>query len=179
MNRSIVPGLLVLLFFSRAQAESRLRIGVSAGTVNLVSPERLPVAMSNYAERRATVVWFLSARYPTTAAAADSIVSLNQQYRHRRILFVGVFPDPAETRTEVHAFWQGHGFNFPVYLDLEKQTTRRFGAHVTPEAFLLDKQKRLLFRWAVAGLSAGLASVSADAPVVNVEAGTGGNTHRR
>jgi hypothetical protein len=119
MHRSIVPGLLVLLFFSRAQAESRLRIGVSAGTVNLVSPERLPVAMSNYAERRATVVWFLSARYPTTAAAADSIVSLNQQYRHRRILFVGVFPDPAETRTEVHAFCQGHGFNFPVYLDLE------------------------------------------------------------
>lgn len=146
-----------------------LRIGDLAGTVHLVSPEHLSVAMNNYGERRATVVLFLSTRDPATAAAAAQLVALNQRHRHRRILFVGVFPDPLQTGEEVRAYCQAHGFNFPVYLDPGAMVTHQFGASTTPEVFLLDEAGKLLYRGALDGLAAALGSVEADAPIANAE----------
>jgi predicted neuraminidase len=170
MKRLTFRVLILLSIVFTLRGQSALQIGEAASTVNLVSPEHLSVAMNNYAERRATVVLFLSARDAATAAAAKSIVALNERHRHRRILFVGVFPDPAQTGAEVRAYCQAHGFNFPVYLDPGQKTTKRFGARVTPEAFLLEKQGKLVYRGTLAGLSAALASIEADAPIANAEA---------
>ena len=160
---------LVLLSLPCMAAQRGLQIGEAAGIVNLVSPEHLPVAMNNYAERRATVVLFLSARDPATTAAAEAVVALNEKHRHHRILLVGIFPDPTQTGPEVRAYCQAHGFNFPVYLDPELKTAKRFGARVTPEAFLLEKQGKLVYRGALDGLSAALASIEAGTPIANAE----------
>src|SRR5580700_711960 len=170
MKRLTFRVLILLSIVFTLRGQSALQIGEAAGTVNLMSPEHLSVAMNNYEERRATVVLFLSARDAATAAAAKSIVALNERYRHRRILFVGVFPDAAQTGAEVRAYCQAHGFNFPVYLDPGQKTSKRFDARVTPEAFLLEKQGKLVYRGTLAGLSAALASIEADAPIANAEA---------
>src|SRR5437588_3022547 len=85
-------------------AQTGLKIGGPAGTVELLSPERLPVAMNNYAEHRATAVLFLSTREESTDAAAESVRTLNQRLRHHGFLLVGVFPDPAQTPEEIRAF---------------------------------------------------------------------------
>jgi hypothetical protein len=170
MNRSIFFGLVLLSFQCGVHAQSAgLLIGEPAGTVNLLSPEHLSVAMNNYGERRATVVLFLSARDRSTEAAAEAVVDLNEKHWHRRILFVGIFPDPAQTGAEVRAYCQARGFNFPVYLDPGEKTVKRFGARVTPEAFLLDKQAKLVYRGTLDGLSAALVSFEADAPITNAE----------
>ena len=169
MTRSIVFFLALSSLLRPGWSQTTLQIGAAAGTVDLVSPEHLRIAMNNYGERRATVVLFLSTRDPATAAAAESVVTLNEKHRHRRILFVGIFPDPAQTGAEVRAYCQAHGFNFPVYLDPGLKTTKRFGARVTPEAFLLEKQGKLVYRGTLDGLSAALGAVEADAPVANAE----------
>src|SRR5690242_11705931 len=170
MNRSVIFGLVLLSFECGMHANSAgLAIGELAGTVNMVSPEHLPVAMNNYGERRATVVLFLSARDPSTEAAAEAIVALNEKHRHHRILFVGVFPDPAQTGAEVRAYCQARGFNFPVYLDPREETVKHFGARVTPQAFLMDQQGKLVYRGALAGLSPALLSLEANAPIPNAE----------
>src|SRR6266446_5275818 len=53
MNRSIFVGLVLLSFQCGVHAQTAgLLIGEPAGTVNLVSPEHLPVAMNHYGERR-------------------------------------------------------------------------------------------------------------------------------
>ncbi len=169
MNRSILFRLVLLSLPCTVCAQRGLQIGDAAGIVNLVSPEQLPVAMNNYAERRATVVLFLSARDPATAAAAESVVALNEKHRHRWVLFVGVFPDAAQTGPEVRAYCQAHGFNFPVYLDPQHKTTKQFGARVTPDVFLLDREGKLLYRGTLDGLSTALASMEADASIANAE----------
>src|SRR5260370_36482797 len=144
MNRLIFLGLVLLPLQCAVHAQSHgLPIGELAGTVNLVSPEHLPVAMNNYGERRATVVLFLSARDPSTQATAKVVVELNEKHRHRRILFVGVFPDPSQTGGEVRAYCQARGFNFPVYLYPGEKTVKRFGARVTQDAFVLAREGML------------------------------------
>ncbi len=81
------------------------------------------------------------------------------------MLFVGVFPDPEQTPKEIRAFCQAYGFNFPVYLDPGLKATRQFGAHVTPEAFLLDKNGTLLYRGSEEGIAAALAAFEEGAQI--------------
>jgi predicted neuraminidase len=164
MNRFL---LFFLILSSTALAQSGLKIGEAAGTVDLLSPEHLPVAMNNYAERNGTAVIFLSARDQATAAVAESISALNEKHRHHKILFVGVFPDPAQTAAEVRAYCHAHGFSFPVYLDPGLKATKRFGALVTPEAFLLDKDGKLVYRGSRDGLSAALEAFGSGSSITN------------
>ena len=114
-----------------------------------IAVERLdgpPLQISNYAEHGATVVLFLSTRSEKTNAAAAVIRQLNTMNRRRRMMFVGVFPNPAESADEVRAFCQGNGFVFPCYRDPQHKATSQLGATVTPEAFVISKDARLCYR---------------------------------
>ena len=137
---------LSILLIPAALAQSGLQVGESAGAVELLSLERFPVSMNNYAEHRGTVIALLSARDQRTDAVADSLRSLNQQYRRKKVMLLSVFPDPDQTPAEIRAYCQARGLNFPVYQDPGLKTTRRLGASYTPEFFLLDKDGKLIFR---------------------------------
>jgi predicted neuraminidase/peroxiredoxin len=155
-------------------AQSSLKTGDSAGVVSLTSPEGFPVSMNNYAERRGTVVLFLSTRDQGTSAAATQIVALNQQFRHHKILITGIFSNPAQPGFEVRAFCQANGFNFPVYLDPQRKVARRFGAQVTPEAFLLDKEGKLVYSGSIQSLSAVLRALDSGSRLPISEANVAG-----
>jgi len=162
MNRLSFCFFMLAAGASAAWGQNGLKVGEKAGTVDLLSPEGLPVAMDNYDERKATVVLFLSTRDAGTSAKAQAIVALNHKHHeHHRVLFVGVFPDAEQTPKEIRAFCQAHGFNFPVYQDPGGKATKRFGARVTPEGFLLDQQGTLLYRGSEQGLTAALAAFEA------------------
>ncbi len=117
--------------------------------ISPIEVERLngPVLqISNYTEHGATVVLFLSTRSQKTAAAAEAIQRLNSASRRKRVMFVGVFPNPAESAEEVRAFCQDNGFIFPCYRDPQHKAATQLGASVTPEAFVIGKDARLHYR---------------------------------
>jgi predicted neuraminidase len=155
----------ISIWNSSLYSQSYLTIGEAAGAIDLLSPEGLPVIMDNYNERRGTVVLFLSTRDEGTAAASDAIVTLNQQYRRHKILITGIFPDAVQTGSEVRAFCQAHGFNFPIYRDTERKTTKRFGARVTPEAFMLDGAGKLVYHGSLNELVGALAAFSSGSSI--------------
>ena len=146
-------------------AADGLKTGESAGPLALVSPSGGNVTVNNYGERRATAILFLSARDEATDAAAEALRALNQTVRRKRVLLVGVFSDPAQKPAEVRMFCQARGFNFPVYLDPGMKAAKRMGARVTPEAFLLDKDGRLVYQGALANLSAAIAAFDSGSPM--------------
>lgn len=158
-----------------AQAAGPLQLGQSAGAVDLLSPGGWKVVLDNYGARRATAILFLSARDQTDEAAADLIRTINQTNRRGRVLLVGVFSDPAQKPAEIRAWSQARGFNFPVYLDPGMNAAKRFGATVTPSAFLLDNAGRLIYRGSVQNLGAAIAAYDSGSPV-NSERGDIGGT---
>ncbi|MGA2596604.1 MAG: exo-alpha-sialidase [Bryobacteraceae bacterium] len=163
----IFPVFLLASFVASAQAG--LKTGDMAGPVELLSPEGLPITMNNYGEREGTAVLFLSARDAASDKAAPAIVTLNQTFRRRhRFLLVGVFSN-GEPATEVRAYCQSRGFNFPVYLDPGMKATKHFGAHVTPEAFLLGKSGKLLYRGSLDGLGGAMTALDSGKPEPNSE----------
>jgi predicted neuraminidase len=139
-----------------APAAAALQIGETAGPIDLLSPGGWTVTLTDYGARRATAVLFLSARDAADDAVAGTIRTLNQTNRRRRVLLVGIFSDPEQKAAEVRAYCQSHGFNFPVYLDPQMTAAKRFGAQVTPTAYLLDNTGRLIYKGSVQELSAAI-----------------------
>jgi predicted neuraminidase len=130
----------------------------SDGAIGPIEVERLngPVLpISNFAEHDATVVLFLSTRSPKTAAAAGDLARLNNTSRRRRVMFVGVFPNPNESAEEIRAFCQVSGFVFPCYRDPQRRAAAQLDATVTPEAFIIDKDARLRYRGGIGSDDAG------------------------
>lgn len=147
-----------------------LEIGERVGPVELITLDGRALTMTNYAERRGTVVVFLSARSDMQAPEIKNLAELGLRLRSRGILFVGIFPKAEETAEEVRHFAQSAGFLSPTYRDPERKAAGQFGATVTPETFLLDRSSALVYHGVIGetngpGLSAALSAFLNEEPV--------------
>lgn len=150
MNRTIPAFAAVILLATVAARAQALEPGELIGPIELTRLDGSKLVMSNYDERPATAVLFLSARCDVTADAIAAINELYRKYRLRDALYVGVCANPAEEADELRTFAQRRGVIFPLYRDPESRTARRLGAQVTPEVFLLDRRGALVFHGGLA-----------------------------
>src|SRR5215471_14662265 len=131
----------------------------ATATQPAIEVERLDgsrLSIANFSEHRATAIVFLSSRSPETVAAATEIRKANDAYRRQGVMFAGIFPNPAESGTEVRDFCQASGFVFPCYRDPRRTAAQRLGAKLTPEVFLFDRAGTLIYSGNVSGLDAAL-----------------------
>ena len=139
-----------------AAAQMGLQIGDTVGPVEMLSVEDFPTTMDNYGDRPGTVVVFLSARCMVTDAQMAEMIRVHQASRLEDVYFVGICSNPAESGEELRMFGQRRGVIFPIYRDPDGAIAKRFGASVTPEFFLLDKDAKLRYH---GGLGEGEASL--------------------
>ena len=156
-----MPTVRCLRLFAAIGAAATL--GAASFDVERLDGSKLSVA--NFAEHRATVLVFLSSRSPESVAAVEEIRKTNDTYRRRRIMFAGIFPNPAETGDEIRDFCQASGFVFPCYRDPHRTATQQFGARFTPEVFVLDDAGKVVYRGSVSGLAGAVADVAERAKV--------------
>ncbi|MBI5086873.1 MAG: exo-alpha-sialidase [Acidobacteria bacterium] len=135
------------------------------GPLPLTTLDDRRISMSNYGERQATAVVFLSARGAADEQAIGALERINEADRRSGILVVAVFPNPAETASEVRSFIQNLGAHFPVYRDPRGEAAALLAARVTPEAFLLDRLGVVVYRGSVEGLKDAAGDVLARRPV--------------
>lgn len=121
-------------------------IGVAVGVLTLETLDGFQTALSNYEERRGTVLVFMSSRCPVTVDSIDAINRTHERYRQREVLFVGLVANDEETNDEIRAFCQRRGVRFPVYRDRGGAVAKRLGAEFTPQAFLVDNNGVLVYR---------------------------------
>jgi peroxiredoxin len=91
------------------------------------------------------VVVFLSTFCPYARSNARHLGTLAEEYRSRGVLFVGVNSNQSETAEEMRAFALAHGYAFPVIADPESKIADRLGASCSPEAYLVDRERRLRY----------------------------------
>ena len=133
-----------------------------------VEVERLDgshLSIENYSEHRANVFVFLSSRSPETRRDSAAIRQANEKYRRRKLMFIGVFPNPAESAGEILKFCQASGFTFPCYRDPSHKAAKTLGAAVTPEVFVLDSAGKVVFKGGVGGMEQALADIAAQQSV--------------
>lgn len=114
-------------------------------TATTLDGERIALAEA-VGSHKAVVVLFLSTACPYADYFAAHIRDLDEVYRARGVLFLGVNSNQYETVEDMreHARERGHGF--PFVRDDAARIADQMGAARTPEAFLIGGDGKLRYR---------------------------------
>jgi peroxiredoxin len=94
----------------------------------------------------ATVVIFVSTACPISNGYNDRMKAIYNQYSARGVHFVFINANNSESAAEVAEHAKAHGFPFAVYKDPTGAAADLFGAQVTPETFVMDKDGVMRYR---------------------------------
>ena len=154
MNR----GLSVALVASLAVAGSAfgLNIGDKAPstTVKMKSVDGSAVSIADVAGKQGTLVVFSCNHCPFVKAWQGRIASVGNAAKTKGIGVIIINSnDPTEYPEDSYAEMQKRskdlGFTFPYVVDATSDVARAFGATRTPEAFLFDKDGKLVYHGAI------------------------------
>lgn len=91
---------------------------------------------------------FLSPECPLCQNYTKTLNELQQKYDHQINLY-GIIAGNAYSIDDVHAFEKKYQTTFKIFIDTKQKLTHYLQASVTPQAILLDKNKRLIYTGAI------------------------------
>ena len=108
-------------------------------------------SLADLKEADAVVVVFTCNHCPVAKAYEERLVALDNDYKAKGVALVAINVSNAEAdklpATKERA--EEQGFEFAYLYDPSQEIGRAFGAKVTPHAFLLDKDRKLVYRGAI------------------------------
>lgn len=126
-------------------------LGTQAPDFGLPDPSGRVWTLAGFAAAPGLLVMFICNHCPYVQHIAPTLATTTAEWQRRGIAVVGVqsndwdaYPDDSPTRmAEVAA---ASGYSFPYVVDEDQQTARAFGAACTPDFFLFDGDRRLVYR---------------------------------
>lgn len=95
---------------------------------------------SNY-----VLVVFLSTECPFVQPYTDRLTSISNEYGSKGIALWGINANNTESIETVKSHAEQKGYPFPVLKDVKNVVADMLGATRTPEVFLIDKNKTILY----------------------------------
>lgn len=125
------------------------RDAVAAGPK--IEPFRLPGINQDVVELKneqdgITVVCFLGTECPLAKLYGPRLAQLAEAYRDKHVSFVGINSNSQDSKEEVLAYAQKYSLNFPVAKDYGNVVADSFAAKRTPEVFVLDADRNVVYR---------------------------------
>jgi len=102
--------------------------------------------LAEFAAARVLVLVFLGVRCPMANGYAETLSEIQTRLAGRGVQLVGVNSNPDDTASSVAAHSRTYRLTFPVLKDAKQELADALGARTTPEAFVLDAQRKLLYR---------------------------------
>jgi peroxiredoxin len=148
-----------------ATPSTMLALGTSAPHFRLPDPTGRLVSRDDFAAAPALLVMFISNHCPYVRHVVAEIARLAAEYQARGVGVVAIgsndvtrYPDDAPEA--MARFAAVHGFTFPYVHDETQSVARAYEAACTPDFFLFDAERRLVYRGQLDG-----ARPSNDVPV--------------
>lgn len=110
-----------------------------------------PHSLADLTDAKAVVVVFTCNTCPVAVAYEDRLIQLANDYTDKGVALVAinVNNDEANKLPAMKDRATERGFTFAYLYDPSQQIARDYGAAVTPHAFLLDGQRRIVYRGAI------------------------------
>lgn len=96
-------------------------------------------------ENQVAVVMFIATKCPVSNAYNGRMASLHGAYSAKKVGFVGINSNKAEPADEVRDHARENKFGFPVAKDPNNVIADAYGALVTPEIFVVGKDRTILY----------------------------------
>jgi len=128
-----------------------LALGTPAPSFRLPDTDGRVVALEDFAAAEALVVMFLCNHCPFVVHVRDGIAQVARDYSTRGVAFVGVnsndvatHPDDAPDKMKLER--ERAGYVFPYLFDETQETAKAYRAACTPDFFVFDRARRLVYR---------------------------------
>jgi peroxiredoxin len=105
-------------------------------------------SLADYRDAQLIVLVFTCNHCPVAAAYEDRLVALQKDYQGKgvQLIAINVNTLPADRLDKMKERAQEKGFNFPYLYDASQKTAHEYGAVNTPHVFVLDKERKLVYR---------------------------------
>lgn len=123
-----------------------LAIGAMVEDFTLPDADGKDHTLNSLKGKNGTVLIFVAVKCPVSNAYNERMEKLAHDYKSKGINVVGINSNVAETADAVKAHAAANNLNFPILKDSGNKIADRLGATVTPEAYFLDGNNKLLYR---------------------------------
>lgn len=126
-------------------------LGMEAPDFDLPTPGGERYSLDDFADAPALLVVFMCNHCPYVKHIQDELASFAAEYQERGLAVVGInsndWDEYPEDRPERMAQEKERvGYSFPYLYDETQEVARAYGAACTPDFFLFDGDRRLVYR---------------------------------
>jgi peroxiredoxin len=134
-----------------AVSSTMLELGTPAPGFALPDTEGNTVSLADVADAPALLVMFLSNHCPYVKHLRGAIAQLARDYAPRGVAIAGIMSNdvsrhPADAPERMREERQAVGWTFPYLYDETQEVARAYRAACTPDIFLFDGERRLVYR---------------------------------
>jgi peroxiredoxin len=158
MKKNLVSTLLVTSFLiasaiiavsgrsTEGEVPSPPAIGSTLDDFTLPDANGKEQSLASLKGKNGAVLIFMAVQCPVSNAYNERMEKLAQDYAARGINVIGINANSVDSAEAVKAHAAEHKFTFTILKDSGNKIADRLGASVTPEAYLIDKSNKLLYR---------------------------------
>lgn len=128
-----------------------LVLGTEAPDFSLPDTRGRLVSLGNFKDAPALLVMFLCNHCPYVKHVQGELARLAKAYQERGVAIVGINANdsvayPEDSPEQMKAEVERVGYTFPYLFDESQEVAKRYRAACTPDFFLFDRSKRLVYR---------------------------------
>ena len=128
-----------------------LELGTQAPDFDLPDAAGNRVRLGDFADQRALVVAFICNHCPFVKHIREELAAFGREYRERDVGMVAINANdiashPADAPERMLEEIARFGYSFPYLYDESQQTAKAYRAACTPEFYLFDAERKLVYR---------------------------------
>jgi peroxiredoxin len=134
-----------------ATESTMLELGTLAPDFDLPDPAGSRVRLADFAGSDALVVAFICNHCPFVIHIREQMAAFAREYSERNVAMVAINSNdvsnyPADAPERMQEEIEKFGYCFPYLYDETQQTAKAFRAACTPEFYLFDSDRKLVYR---------------------------------
>ena len=128
-----------------------LALGTPAPDFALPDTNGNMVSLKDFEKAPALLVMFICNHCPFVKLVRDELAALGKEYQAKGVGIVAIMPNDVEHYPDDHPSKMAKvarvtGFTFPYLYDATQEVAKAYRAACTPDFFLFDKARRLVYR---------------------------------
>ena len=120
-------------------------IGATIDDFTLPDVDNKDHSLKSLAGKNGTVLIFIAVQCPVSNAYNERMEQLAEDYKAKGINVIGINSNVAEDAAAVKAHAADHKLTFTILKDGGNKIAEKLGASVTPEAYFIDPNSKLLY----------------------------------
>ncbi len=107
--------------------------------------------LADFADKKALLIMFICRHCPYVQHVKRELAQLGRDYADKSVAIVAISSNdatayPQDAPESLKEFAQEEKFNFPLLYDESQETAKAYTAACTPDFFLFDDKRRLVYR---------------------------------